>query len=211
MHKQLHLILLLPIVATMFGCSSGEHAASSPQPDSADEAESRTGNAFGDTPIDDAGTSSNDDVSVADASNSAKDCAAHPIDVEASDTGVTTFDIVSPERCTSRRGKLIECSIPPTGVHDPRLTSDGRFHSVVSSHLSGNCSSQFPLALKIDVGDPVSTIFHVEDRTMDVRKLDGAWSSTLHFTDSSPWTATAAYDASCRITIDVQMNVPDQN
>jgi hypothetical protein len=133
---------------------------------------------------------------------------AAPITITASDGGTAAFDIVSPARCADKSAHLLDCAIPPTTIEGSSETTTGPLETILTVNRSGDCSSQFPLALNINAAGAPSTIFHLEDGTTTVKRDDGTAIDALSITDGSPWTADAAYDDSCRISIDVQMNTP---
>jgi hypothetical protein len=174
---------------------------------------------MGSAPPEDAGAGVEHDSSPVPQTDSASD-ADHPVDapdasdtplvVDASDAGTTSFDIISSDRCATQSGRLTRCALPPIIVRDARGEATKPRRSSIAVRQTGNCSSQYPLGLRV-VADALPAVhFHFEDHAVDVRRTDGAASPSLSFFDDSPWTKTAIYDAGCRIVVDVTMNVADE-
>jgi hypothetical protein len=126
--------------------------------------------------------------------------------MEPSDGGPILFDLVSPARCQQYAGHLVHCAFDPLALEATATTQAAPVESTFTVTMSGDCSSQYPLALALSAAGAPTVLFHIEDRNAVVRRTDSGPIETINVLDGSPWTDVAAYDASCRISVSAQMN-----
>jgi hypothetical protein len=81
---------------------------------------------------------------------------------------------------------------------------------VVRRQIVGNCSTQRPVAvgIAIDGGDLVSLPFLSQSQLV-LRRQDGGAVQQVAVSDASPWTATAVFADTCRVSITLAGNEVD--
>lgn len=122
----------------------------------------------------------------------------------------TTVDVISPNRCTLGSGRLTRCAIPTQTLVGDIFDTAVPMRTVFNRVMTGNCSTQYPLEVTLTPKDEagqkyvfISTPQHV------VRGLTRQHLSSIELKDSSTWTQYAAFNETCRISLDIQWNQVD--
>lgn len=131
-------------------------------------------------------------------------------DSEAVSKLVAAADLISPANCVLQNGKLKQCAIPTVSHSETLIDTAVPLRAMVERQIAGNCSTSFPLGVSIavDDGTPVSMPFLSQSQLV-LRRPDGGAVQHVLVADASPWTATAAFADSCRISLTVTANVVD--
>lgn len=124
--------------------------------------------------------------------------------------GFTAIDLISPATCQLQLSKLRQCVIAPSSSVAQPMDTGVPLRTVVQRQLSGTCSTQFPLAVavKLDDADGVNLAFLSQSQLI-LRRPDGGVAQHVDVNDASPWTATATFADTCRISITIAPNQVD--
>lgn len=88
--------------------------------------------------------------------------------------GTITLTLISPETCELQFGKLIECPIPPVTVDAAAPLPPGLVYSEFTRRSEGNCSTQYPLTLRVEAPDALPRSFDLTPgRTEQLQRSDG--------------------------------------
>jgi hypothetical protein len=119
----------------------------------------------------------------------------------------TTKDLISPANCTLSQGRLRNCVFPPTRWTPTLFPTAVPLRTKVLTTVMGNCSTQFPLEVTFQVpGLPDTPMPFLANRTLKLRRAAGLAFDDVTFIDLSPWTATASFDQSCRVALQITFN-----
>ncbi len=133
----------------------------------------------------------------------------HGTDVQAV-VGAASIDLISPATCVLINGKLRQCAVAPQTVALPALETAVPLRTVVRRIRSGNCSTQYPLAVHVRVDDaPEVKLSYLSESQVVLRRPGGAISSSFGIRDGSSWTPFLAIDGSCRVSLVVDSNEVD--
>ncbi len=122
----------------------------------------------------------------------------------------STVDVVSPATCTLRHNKLSRCAIPAQILALTSASTPVPQRVRVIRTTSGNCSTQFALAINVTATGEASVAFpFLGQIEVVVRRRDGAPIAQIELSDGSPWTAQAVFDGTCRVSIMVGGDEPD--
>ncbi|HWE30815.1 MAG TPA: hypothetical protein VHB97_22565 [Polyangia bacterium] len=121
-------------------------------------------------------------------------------------TGDAIVELVSPSVCRTQLDHLLDCRIGVVRIDVPRPAAALR----VRAGMSGTCATQFDIDLSIRADDQPAVDFYPlhDPRTTTLRRADGGAIDALTIADVSPFAGTPAYDASCRLWIDVDSPAP---
>lgn len=124
--------------------------------------------------------------------------------------GFAAFDLISQATCQLQLNRLKQCVIAPS-LHDAApIDTAVPLRTVVRRQMSGACSTQFALALGIALdGGPASNFAFLSQSEQILRRTDGGPVAQFAVNDASPWTSTAVFDSSCRITLTIHPNEVD--
>lgn len=119
-----------------------------------------------------------------------------------------TLTLISPATCEQKFGKLINCEIPPVTVDAAAPLPPGLVFSELTRRSEGNCSTQYPLTLRVEAPDALSRSFDLTPgRTETLQRDDGTALSGMTVSSEGPWLQYMVVDASCRVYLDVRLNV----
>jgi hypothetical protein len=139
-------------------------------------------------------------------------CARHSDEVkyDVLANGFTAVDLISPATCQLQLGKLRQCAIAPV-LHDaPPMDTAVPLRTVARRQISGNCSTQFPLAVAIALDDaPGTNLAFLSQSQLTLRQPGGGVASRVSVSDASPWTGTAVFADSCRVSLTITANEID--
>jgi hypothetical protein len=124
--------------------------------------------------------------------------------------GFVAIDLISPVTCQLQLSKLRQCVIAPSRNDALPMDTAVPLRTVVQRQMSGNCSTQFALAVavKLDDADGVNLPFLSQSQLI-VRRPDGGVAQHVNISDASPWTSTAVFADTCRISIAITPNEID--
>lgn len=124
--------------------------------------------------------------------------------------GFVSIDLISPTTCQLINSRLRQCVIAPSTNDALPMDTAVPLRTVVQRQMSGNCSTQFPLAvaIRLDNADAVNLPF-LSQSQLTLRRQDGGVVQQVSVNDASPWTATATFDSSCRSSITITPNAVD--
>ena len=132
-----------------------------------------------------------------------------PTFVTTNDAGIFSFEVVSPNVCTEKAGYLLDCTFHPLAIVPFTTTAAPPVQSVLTFQESGNCSTQFDVVFQLNANGATVVNFHLSDKTATVRRTDSAAITSLVVTETSSLVHHyAAYDDTCRLSVEVQMNEP---
>ncbi len=154
-------------------------------------------------------TGSETDGNVADVAPSSD--ANQVIEIHADEQNTLVLDIVSPSTCAVNAYAMGNCTVPTRKILAMGATVPPARITKLSSIVTGNCSTQYPLALKVEIPDSAPVSFHyLSDKTFWVRAKGGEAVSSVTLSDEAPiWTRSAVLDKSCTIQLKVELNVAD--
>lgn len=119
-------------------------------------------------------------------------------------------DLISPATCTQGSGRLTRCAIQPQQLEGNPFKSVVPMRTVIQRNMSGNCSTQFPLEVSLTpVGEPTTRYVYISNPEVVIRGLDRKLLTLIDLKDSSPWTSTAAFADTCRISLNILWNQVD--
>jgi hypothetical protein len=121
-------------------------------------------------------------------------------------TGDAIVELVSPSVCRKQLDHLLDCRIGSVRIDLPHPAASLR----ARTGLSGTCATQFDIDLSMRAdSEPAVDFYPLHDpRTTTLRRADGGAIDALTIVDVSPFAGTPAYDASCRIWIDIDSPAP---
>ncbi|HEY2515056.1 MAG TPA: hypothetical protein VGI39_29525 [Polyangiaceae bacterium] len=184
-----------------------DSASSSPPPTGAGDAQPPPES--DDAGATDSGSFPNDASPAADALPTDADTVdSAPTFVTTNDAGIFTFDVVSPSVCTEKAAHLVDCTFHPLAIVPSTTNVAPLVQSVLAFQESGNCSTQFDTVFQLNANGANVVNFHLSDKTATVRRTDSTAITSLVITEISQWTNYAAYDDTCRLSVEVQMNEP---
>ncbi len=122
----------------------------------------------------------------------------------------TVVNLISPSNCVMGSGRLSQCTIAArTLVTTPSATAVP-VRTVVKRQASGNCSTQYPLEVTLTPeAGPAVKYTYISAPEAVIRGTDRQFLSSIHLTDSSPWTRYAAVSDTCRISMQIEWNQAD--
>jgi hypothetical protein len=124
--------------------------------------------------------------------------------------GFAALDLISPATCQLQNGKLRQCAIAPAAHDPPTLDTAVPLRTVIRRQMSGNCSTQFPLEVSIALDAAEGTHFaFLSQSQLTLRRSDGGVVAHVAVHDSSPWTGTAVFADTCRVSITITSNEID--
>jgi hypothetical protein len=140
------------------------------------------------------------------------DTQQEPVHVSVATRQVQPADLISAATCEVVNGKLRRCAIAPRTVLPLDTESAVPVRTVARREISGNCATPYALEVRLTStqleGGATSYRF-LSDKDVVLRAPGGVRLPDLTIADASPWTATAAFDASCLVKLVVSLNEPD--
>jgi hypothetical protein len=124
--------------------------------------------------------------------------------------GFVAIDLISPATCQLQLSKLRQCVIAPSGDGIAAMDTAVPLRTVVERQMSGNCSTQFPLAVAIQLDDAAGVnLAFLSQSQLTLRRTDGGVAQHVSVSDASPWTPTAVFADTCRVSITITPNQVD--
>lgn len=124
---------------------------------------------------------------------------------------IATVDIVSPTSCTTLSTRLVSCKFK-----NDKITSSNPIFSgvpvktIVKATQSGDCQNRFPMTIGLSTSDSKKFSFNVHSPSMQTLRLENGKSfESIFLSDDSAWAARAYFPASCRINLEILLDVPD--
>jgi hypothetical protein len=128
------------------------------------------------------------------------------------ETASSIVDLISPTTCTVRGTHLVSCGIAAETLSFTPFDTAVPLRTTVTAQRSGNCSTAYSLQVSLAADGQAATNFpYIANSATAVRRSDGGLISNLAVADSSPWTRFAAFDSSCRISLNISPNEVDVN
>jgi len=125
-------------------------------------------------------------------------------------SGSVSIDLISLATCQAQLSKLKQCATAPFASDITPIDTGVPLRTVVDRQISGNCSTPFPLAIAVALDDGAGTnLAFLSQSQLVVRRRDGEVARHLTIADASPWTATATFADTCRVSITVTPNQVD--
>ncbi|MBZ4398600.1 hypothetical protein OWM54_24350 [Myxococcus sp. MISCRS1] len=122
----------------------------------------------------------------------------------------SVVDLISPSRCTLSGGRLTRCAIPTQTLNATPFTSAVPLRTTVRRVLTGNCSTQYPLEVTLTPPGNAGTRYtFLGTPELVLRDLDRELIASLELKDSSPWTNAAAFNETCRVSLNITWNEVD--
>src|SRR5262245_38753257 len=120
----------------------------------------------------------------------------------------SAIDLISPATCQSSNNRLLKCAIQSVPLDFISFETAVPLRTKFSTAQSGNCSTQFPLAVKlqVDFEPEVSFQYIASQASQSVRRKDGQAISKIQLSDGSSWTKIASFDQTCRISLSISPN-----
>jgi hypothetical protein len=118
--------------------------------------------------------------------------------------------LISPDSCELITNRLRRCRINPAAHSVPSIDTAVPLRTSIRSQRTGNCSSPYALAVDISVEEGrTERLQYLSSSEIFLRTQSGGATSQIQIQDASPWTQTATFDSSCRISLEIQANEPD--
>lgn len=122
----------------------------------------------------------------------------------------TAADLITPSTCTLRGTRLIGCTIPEQSLSGLDLETAVPVRTVLKVKRTGTCTTHYPLEVSFQTpGEDAVKLSYLSADKAIVRRRDRGPIPTITLRDPSPYTKMAAFDASCKITLDIVSNEPD--
>lgn len=127
-----------------------------------------------------------------------------------------SIDIISTNTCKHMSVYLQNCVISEKQLTTPYFDTAVPLRTTITRTISGDCSTYFPLALKITEDTFVCEYKFLQDASIILRRKDGNAIAKLLIEDryasclTADWcTKIVALPDTCQISIDVTFNIPD--
>ena len=118
-----------------------------------------------------------------------------------------TKDLISPANCALSASRLRNCVFPSVHWTPTTFPTAVPMRTTVLTQVSGNCSTQFPLEVTFQAPGMSDTAMpFLSNRSLKLRRTAGQEFSDITFIDLSPWTSTATFDQSCRVSLRITFN-----
>ncbi|HWE30179.1 MAG TPA: hypothetical protein VHB97_19365 [Polyangia bacterium] len=119
-------------------------------------------------------------------------------------------ELISATNCAVRATHLVSCVIPSQTLSFTQFETAVPLRTTVASQRSGNCSTSYPLQVSLTPDhDPATSFAYIAGGQIQLKRQDHGPIAQLTVADSSPWTKSAAFDASCAISLAFTPNQPD--
>jgi len=126
--------------------------------------------------------------------------------------GIDVVELVSPAVCQTRFDhRLGDCKIGVVQLHAPPPMDAAPWMTELRTMRSGDCSTRYPLELKLQADSDPPIYFNPfnSSRMITVRHPNRSAIDTLTISNSSAWESTAIYSESCRLWVEVALNLHD--
>lgn len=127
--------------------------------------------------------------------------------------GIDIIELVSAGTCEQQNGRLVGCHVGHIVLKAPPPSENGPFMTVLHTEVRGNCSTPYPFEYSVQADNDPLVLFNPfnSSRMLTTRRVDRGAIGTLTVDNTSVWESKAAYEISCRIWLQVELNKQDPN